>query len=130
MGSFQNKRNFTRVEYSEGASIRYGDCIVFGRIQDLSLCGFFICTDTEDEIPSNQPVQVTVYQSADRSFKLNAQAVHCEANGIGFQICAIDVNSFGSLRNIIEDRCGNQSQIMNETYKMLGKIKDISDQTH
>ena len=115
-----NKRSFTRVEYSVGASIRYEDNVIFGHVQDLSLCGMFIRTD--GEVPSDKPVQVTVYTDAVSSFKLYAQVAHKETGGVGFQVSRIDVKSFDSLRNIVEQKCNNQNIVMAETFKMLDRI--------
>jgi len=125
VGYFQGKRNFTRVAYSTGVSIRYDNHVFFGHIQDLSLCGMFICTD--GDIPFDKPVQVTVYHAAISSFKLYAQAVHREAEGVGMQISKIDVNSFDSLRSIVEQKCNNQSVVMAETFKMLDRISHSNE---
>ena len=118
--SVMNKRNFTRVGYSEGASIRYDEQVVFGHIQDLSLCGMYI--DTESEIPINKPVQVTVYHTPTASFKFKARVVRQGAFGYGFQVSQIDVKSFDSLRNIVEMKCSDQTVVMGETYRMLNCI--------
>ena len=115
-----NKRNFTRVEFSEGASIRYDEQVVFGHIQDLSLCGMYI--NTESEIPINKPVQVTVYHTPTASFKFKARVVRQGDLGYGFQVSQIDVKSFDSLRNIVEMKCSDQTVVMGETYRMLNFI--------
>lgn len=125
MGYSLNKRNFTRVEYSVGASIRYDDNVIFGHVQDLSLCGMFIRTD--GEVPFEKPVQVTVYNDAISSFKLYAQVVHRDTGGMGFQVSKIDVKSFNSLRNIVEQKCNNQNVVMAETFKMLDRISDSNE---
>ena len=125
MGYSLNKRNFIRVEYSVGASIRYDDNVIFGHVRDLSLCGIFIRTD--GEIPFDKPVQVTVYHDAVSSFKLYAQAVRRETEGMGLQVSKIDVKSFDSLRNIVEHQCKNQNAIMAETFKMLDRITHTSE---
>lgn len=115
-----NKRNFTRVGYSEGASIRYDGQVVFGRVRDLSLCGMYI--STEHEIPMDASVQVTVYHSPSSSFKCNAKPVRRGDFGYGFQVSQIDVRSFDALRNIIEQKCSDQTLVMGETYRMLSRI--------
>ena len=52
-----SKRNFTRVNYSVGASIKYGNDLVMGNTDNLSLRGMYLKTD--HEIPLNTPVNVT-----------------------------------------------------------------------
>jgi hypothetical protein len=125
VGYSLNKRNFTRVDYSVGASIRFDDNVIFGHVHNLSLCGMFIRTDSE--VPFDKLVQVTVYNDAVSSFKLYAQAVHRETGGMGFQVSKIDVRSFDSLRNIVEQKCNNQNIVMAETFQMLDRISHSND---
>lgn len=115
-----NKRNFTRVGYSEGASIRYDDHIIFGNIDNLSLSGMYI--KTESEIPLNGSVQITVYHTLNASFKFSAKVVRQGDLGYGFQVSQIDVKAFDSLRSIVERKCSDQTVVMGETYRMLSCI--------
>jgi hypothetical protein len=114
------KRNFTRVEFSEGASIKHENQLFFGDIKNVSLQGLFI--KTSHEVPLHSPLQVTVYFSPNTSIYLNANVVRCEENGIGVQIKGMDVNSFVHLRNAISLQCKDQGLIMRETYKITNCI--------
>lgn len=114
------KRNFTRVPFSEGASIRYNGQVIWGKIKDVSLQGMFI--NIQQEIPNIRPVQVTAYLSSKSSFKLQANVVRYESTGLGLQITEIDAHSFKNLRNIIAQKCNDQDTIMRETYKMVSCI--------
>lgn len=110
-------RGFTRVGYSVGASVRYGDNVIIGNTENVSLRGMYLKTD--DEIPFNIPVHVTVYCSSMTSLKFNAKAVRSETDGVGLQITNLNVNSFLKLRDIISQHSNNQGRVMQETYKML-----------
>jgi hypothetical protein len=112
-----NNRHFTRVNYSVGASISYGNEMVFCNTDNLSLRGMYL--KTEHEIPLNIPVHVTVYNSNQTSLKVNAWVVRREENGVGLQINNMNVNSFVQLRNIVTENSRNQDVILQETYKML-----------
>lgn len=114
------KRNFTRVNFSVWASIKYEDHVVFGDVDNVSLQGLFF--KTEQEIPLNTDVGVTVYNSSCSSIYLNAKVIRHEHSGIGMQIHKIDANSFVSLRNIVALHCNDQDLVMRETYKMAGCI--------
>jgi len=114
------KRKFTRVRFSEGASIRYHDQVVWGSIENVSLQGMFI--NTAQEIPFQIPVQVTAYLSSNSSFKLHATVVRHEKTGLGLQITQIDAHSFKNLRNIVAQQYIDQDTLMRETYKMVGCI--------
>ncbi len=112
-----NSRNFTRVNYAVGASIKYGNEVVICNTDNLSLRGMYLKTD--HEIPLNVPVHVTVYHSNQPSLKVNAKVVRKEANGIGLQISKLNVNSFVQLRNIVSENVNDTGAVMRETFKML-----------
>jgi len=114
------KRNFTRVEFTECASIKHKDQVFFGNVKNMSLQGLFIKTD--QEIPVNDPVEVTVYYSHNSSINLHASVVRREENGIGMQINRMDVLSFVHLRDVVAMQCNDQNLIMRETYKMADCI--------
>ena len=114
------KRNFTRVEFSECASVKHDGQVFFGGVKNMSLQGLFIKTDRE--IPLNDPVEVTVYYSPNSSIYLHANVVRHEENGIGMQINRMDVPSFVNLREVVAKQCNDQNLLMRETYKMAACI--------
>ena len=114
------KRNFTRVEFSECASVKHDGQVFFGDIKNMSLQGLFIKTDQEK--PLNTAVEITIYNAPNSSFRLHANVVRCEKNGLGMQIKGMDVNSFVYLRNVVAMQCNDQGLVMRETYKMVSCI--------
>ena len=112
-----NTRHFTRVNYTVGASIRYGDEVVICNTFNLSLRGMYLKTD--HEIPLNIPVHVTVYQSNQESLKMNAKVVWRERDGVGLHINNLNINSFVQLRKIVTENCKDSGAVMQETFKML-----------
>lgn len=114
------KRNFTRVTFSGGASIKYNEQILWGNIENVSLQGFFI--KTKFDLPLNKPLEVTIYQSPSSSIYLHASVVRNVEEGLGMKICELDVNSFVRLRDVVSQQCKDQTLIMHETYKMANCI--------
>jgi hypothetical protein len=112
-----NCRHFTRVNYSVGASLRYGSDVIIGNTDNVSLRGIYL--KTAHEIPLNIPVHVTVYRSNQSSLKFNANVVRKEENGVGLQISSLNADSFAQLRNIVIENSCDQGTVMRETYKML-----------
>lgn len=112
-----DNRNFTRVNCSVGASVRYGIDVVQCDTDNLSLHGMYLKTD--HDIPLNAPVNVTVYHTNQVSLKVNAQVVRKGQNGVGLQINNLNVNSFVQLRNLVTDRCNDKGAVLQETFKML-----------
>jgi hypothetical protein len=112
-----DNRNFTRVNYSVKASVRYGIEVVDCNTDNLSLHGMYLKTD--HDIPLNVPVNVTIYHTNQVSLKVNAKVVRKEANGVGLQINNVNVNSFVQLRNLVTEHCSDKGAVMQETFKML-----------
>jgi hypothetical protein len=114
-------RNFTRVIYSAGASIRYDNDIAICKTNNVSLQGMYLKTDAD--IPLNLPVHVTLYHSNQSSLKANARVVRKEANGVGVLINNINADSFAQLRDIVVNKSGETGKVMQETFKMLKSIQ-------
>jgi hypothetical protein len=114
------KRYFTRVEFKKNASVKYGNHLFSGDIQNICLQGLFVAT--KQSIPLHTSLQVTVICSPDSSIHLNANVVRCEENGVGLQIKKMDVNSFVQLRNLVATQCNDHGRIMRETYKVTNCI--------
>lgn len=112
-----NNRQFTRVNYSVGASISYDNEVVICITDNLSLRGIYL--KTGHEIPLDTPVHVTVYQSNMDSLKVNARVVRKGSNGVGLQINDLNVNSFVQLRDIVSEVSSDHDTVLQETYKML-----------
>jgi hypothetical protein len=110
------KRNFTRVTFSGGASIKYKEQIFWGNIENVSLQGFFI--KTKLDLPLDNPLEVTIYQNPNSSIHLLASVVRTEQDGLGMKISGVDVNSFVRLRDVVSEQCSDHTLLMNETYKM------------
>ncbi|MFZ4855287.1 MAG: PilZ domain-containing protein [Desulfuromonadaceae bacterium] len=112
-----DNRNFTRVNCSVKASVRYGIEVVDCNTDNVSLHGMHLKTD--HDIPLNIPLNVTVFHANQISLKVNAKAVRKEANGVGLQINNLNVNSFVQLRNLVTEHCSDKGAVMQETFKML-----------
>ena len=116
-----NGRNFTRVNYSVGASIMYGNEMAMCNTDNLSLRGMYLKTD--HDIPLNVPVHVTVYHASQSSLKVNAMVVRKEANGVGLEINSLNSDSFAQLRDIVADKSNNYGKMIQETLSMLKCIQ-------
>jgi hypothetical protein len=115
-----DKRNFTRVAFSGGASIKFKEQIFWGNIENVSLQGFFI--KTKHDLPLDDLMEVTIFQSPESSIYLQASVVRSEEHGVGMKISGVDVNSFVRLREVVSEQCNDQRLLMNETYKMANCI--------
>jgi hypothetical protein len=115
------KRNFTRVEFTECASVRYDDQVFFCDTINIGLQGLYI--KTGQELPLDAEVEITVYYSQDSSIRLNANVVHCEELGLGLKLMGIDVHSFVHLRDVVAVKNNDQDRIIRETFRMARYIQ-------
>ncbi len=113
-------RIFPRVEFSEFASVRHEGEVFFCDTENVSLQGLFIKTD--QDLPLNTEVEITIYHSLDSSLRLIANAVHRGETGLGMQIKRIDILSFVRLWGMVAMQCNGQD-IMRETQSMTGCIQ-------
>jgi hypothetical protein len=117
----KGRRRFTRVNYYSGASIRYDDVVVICNADNVSLHGLFLKTD--QEIPLDIPVDVTVYQSILAPITVSARVVRRGVNGVSVQIDNLSIGSFVQLRNIVSENSTDQQKIMQETFNILKHLK-------
>ncbi|MBV5339871.1 MAG: PilZ domain-containing protein [Deltaproteobacteria bacterium] len=110
-------RSFTRVSYTAGAAIQFGNETAMCKTDNLSLRGMYL--KTEINIPLDIPVQVTVFHCGLSYIKVNARVVRKEANGIGLQISSMLADSFAQLRDIVAQNSRDPGMVMKETFGML-----------
>jgi len=115
-----DKRNFTRVDYTECASVKHDDQVFFCDIKSISLQGMFV--KTTQEIPLNSPVEITIYHPPDDSFRFYADVVYFGENGLGMRIKRMDVQSFVHLRDVVAMQCNDNELITRETYRVTSCI--------
>lgn len=113
-----SKRDFTRVDLSELASVKHENCLHWGLIENISLRGLFI--QTSQEIPLHSQVDVSVHQSVDTSLDLKATVVRHDNGGLGMIINKMDLQLLVFLRNLIAEKSGDHEQVALETRMMVG----------
>ena len=108
------KRNFTRVTFSGGASIKLKKQIFLGNVENVSLQGFFI--KSKHDLILDNLLEVTIYQSQNSSIYLHASVVRTEEDGLGMKISKV------RLRDVVSEQCNDQRILMNETIKIASCI--------
>jgi len=111
------ERFFTRVNCSVRTSILYGDNVINCDTKTLSLRGMFLITD--QHIPLNSAINVTVYHSSQSTFNFTAKVVSTEPDGVCIKINRLSINSFAQLRDIIIEQSNNNVKVIKETLGML-----------
>jgi hypothetical protein len=111
------ERFFTRVNCSVRTSILYGDNVINCDTKTLSLQGMFLITD--QLIPLNSAINVTVYHSSHSTINLSAKVVSTEPDGVCIKINRLSINSFAQLRDLIFEQSNNNVKVIQETLGML-----------
>lgn len=89
-----DKRFHERVDCRTEAVVEWEGRVFSGEVENLSLKGLFVRTDTV--IPIDSVVRVTVRFTGDSSrmsFSLDARVVRVDERGVGLNFRRIDVNS-------------------------------------
>ena len=110
-------RKFTRVDFPGLASVRFSDTIVCGIIKNLGLQGMNI--ETQSFLPLCMPLKVLIRLASNRNIYLNARVVYFRGARCGMKTDEIDIASFVTLRNVISAICGDQMQLMRETFLII-----------
>ena len=112
------KRVFTRVGLSEWATVTFANEVFGCLVENISLRGLFV--QTNQKLPLNIPVEISVHHSIDKSIYLDATTVRHEKTGLGMKINRMDIHSLVYLRGLIEEECKDPQLVMHETKKMVG----------
>ena len=114
------ERVFTRVDFSEWATISYEDQVFGGLVINISLMGLFV--QMHQELPLNTPVEVRIHHCIDKSLNLKAVAVRYEKSGLGMKINKMDIDSVLYLRKLIEENSKDPELVVIETKKMVDSM--------
>lgn len=115
-----SKRDFTRVDLSELASVKHDNCLHWGLIENISLRGLFF--QTSQEIPLHSQVDVSVHHSVDSSLDIKATVVRHDKGGLGMVINRMDLQLLIHLRNMITEKSGDCERVALETRMMVGHM--------
>lgn len=113
-----NNRVFTRIKVAEWATITYANQTFGGMVENLSLRGLFI--QTNQRIPMNIPIDISVHHTLDKSMDFNATVVRHTASGLGIRINRMDIHSLIHLKGMLSDHYNDPDMAMQETKMMVG----------
>lgn len=121
----KKKRDTTRVEFHTRAELQIGDKDVRGEVENLSLKGMFLVTDTSSlENAAGQDVSVSVSlagAASNLSITLGGKVVRVEKEGLGIEFTDMEFDTFVHLRNIVAYNTGDDEGIMEEFNETFDK---------
>ncbi len=105
------------MDLSEWGTITYNSETFGGAVENISLRGLFIQTNTK--LPLHEPVEVSVHHSIDKSMDFAATVVRLDDNGLGLLIDKMDVDSLVYLKKLLVEHSGDHEKASNEVRKQV-----------
>jgi len=111
----ENRRHFTRILFSIDAQLDIEDKTYIVNIHDISLNGALVSAPENAESILNKVGTLSFNLACNEAeVRMHIAIVHVEADEIGLQCNAIDIDSVTHLRRLIELNLGDDSQLNKE----------------
>ena len=120
-------RQFSRVRFRIGATIKTSDRQFQGKVENLSMRGLFLVT--EERLPFGEQVEITMVLSGtspELILDLNGTVSRITENGLGFFFDKIDLDSYTHLKNIIAYNIDDAGKVMEEVFHSIDEKMAIS----
>jgi hypothetical protein len=113
-------RQFSRVRFRVGATIKTTERQFQGNVENLSMRGMFLVTD--ERLPVDDMVDITIALSGtspEVSLTINGKVCRVTDEGLGFTFEKIDLDSYTHLKNIIAYNIDDAEKVMEEIYHSI-----------
>ncbi len=110
-----DKRYFSRINFTAKSQIDLNDKIYSGELLDLSLRGALIKFEEQISTKMNDKCTLTIHlHSSDIRLIFDAELVHIHQKGLGFKFISEDVGTMTHLRNLLSLNVGDYDKITDE----------------
>ncbi|WP_018013762.1 PilZ domain-containing protein [Teredinibacter turnerae] len=106
MSDNQERRRFTRVEFSNPAKMIQGEAQCSAVLLDISLNGVLLKTPDEYRINVEEPLEIRIELAQDTEIQMKGSLAHSSNTMLGFRCDSIDVDSVAHLRRLLELNMG------------------------
>ena len=118
----ENKRQFTRILFSIDAKLQLGESQFQVNILDISLNGALVSAPENSQLLRNTLGTLSFsLAGGDANVEMHIAVVHIEKQEIGLQCNAIDIESVGHLRRLVELNLGDEAQL-NKELSQLSRV--------
>ncbi|HAS6388134.1 TPA: PilZ domain-containing protein [Vibrio vulnificus] len=119
------RRRFSRIMYQVPAVVKQGQYVLHTTIQDLSLHGLLLRTDSMHTLRNNDTVLVDFTLSdSDIDISLEADVVGFDQQTIRLKITHIDIDSISHLKRLVELNVGDDALLHRE----IEHLSDLGDE--
>ncbi len=110
-----DKRYFSRINFTAKSQIDIDDKVYSGELLDLSLRGALLKFEEQISAKMNDRCTLTInLHSSDIKLIFDAELVHIRENNLGFKFIREDVGTMTHLRNLLSLNVGDYDKITNE----------------
>ena len=113
--SVDEKRYFSRINFTAQSQIEFNGKVYKGELLDLSLRGALL--RFKDQIPLKKSDHCTLLihlHSSDIKLIFDAELVHIHQNNLGFRFISEDIGTMTHLRNLLSLNIGDYDKITDE----------------
>jgi hypothetical protein len=116
----QDKRRFHRVGHDAWATLSLGGQAWTCMVQDLSLKGCLVKLDAPWEVDPAQTYQLSIHLTYAIRIDMTVRRTHQDGQLVGLRCVAIDADSIGQLRRLVELNLGDPALLDREMHLLLG----------
>jgi hypothetical protein len=113
-------RQFSRVNFHVGATIKTSERQFQGNVENLSMRGMLLVT--EERLQVGEMVDITISLSGtspELAISFSGKVCRVTDDGIGFNFEKIDLDSYTHLKNIIAYNIDDSEKVMEEIYHSI-----------
>jgi hypothetical protein len=121
-----DKRRFHRVGHDALATLSLAGQAWACKLQDLSLKGCLVSLDLPLAIDPGQIYALSIHLTYAIRIDMSVQLSHQNGLQAGFRCIAIDADSIGKLRRLVELNLGDSSLLDRDMHLLLGGDKDAA----
>lgn len=113
--SVDEKRYFSRINFTAKSKIEFNDKTFAGELLDLSLRGALLRFENKIPLKKNDHCTLIIHlHSSDIKLIFEAVLVHIHQNNLGFKFISEDVGTITHLRNLLSYNIGDYDKITEE----------------
>jgi len=122
MTGASEKRRFHRVAHDAWASLQHGGQTWACTVQDLSLKGCLLRSDTVLSLDRDKVYQLDVHLTYSNKIAMRVQLCHQDAHQLGVCCVEIDADSIAKLKRLVELNLGDSSLLERDMHMLLGGV--------
>ncbi|MGR3175634.1 MAG: PilZ domain-containing protein [Candidatus Scalindua sp.] len=109
------KRNFSRINFTASTQVEFNDNVYEGELLDLSLRGALLSLKDQVPLKLNDRCVIRIsLHSSDIKLVFDSELTHINKNNLGFKFLGEDVETMTHLRNLLSLNVGDYDKITDE----------------